>query len=468
VIIEEMSVFADEDRYILKPETNPYYQIRQTYYQMAKVHVFKLNVQKVEKLVQTAIKITVESQGDENELFVANCYRLLKEVQGKIYSQRNKEAINEAQKALDKAVAIIDTIVGSDKPNYIRARAMLAQGDIYVTQKKIDEAEKVVLGAQRMIGEIFSDNHPVILEFNANLVDVYSNKNDEADKLKTVQISEKNIEIAHQFYGTQSMFVIKHELALGSNKISNLMLQEAQDNIANIRKIVQHYHDDNPRDLMNQYLFLGQILVAITLMSTTSADSADRILSYVMMKQLEYVEGNRTHPFLEQVVTNLAILKRSQQDFNLSLQLFEQLRKIQEAAYGPESEVLIYTYKNIGVCYLAIAVPEKAEEYYLKALDLMSMINSGEKEVDEELLKDDREQLASIYFNLYLSSIQNDDKEKAKEYIMKALELNKLIHGVNSLQVSNGHFINAQLSLRFGKADEAIAEMLEAMNIFDH
>ena len=88
-----------------------------------------------------------------------------------------------------------------------------------VTLKKIEEGEKIVLAAQRMIGEIFSDNHPVILEYNANLVDVYSNKQGEADKAKTVQISEKNLEIAKQFYGPDSMFIIKYELALGSNKI---------------------------------------------------------------------------------------------------------------------------------------------------------------------------------------------------------------------------------------------------------
>jgi hypothetical protein len=44
----------------------------------------------------------------------------------------------------------------------------------------------VILESQRMIGEIFSDNHPVILEFNANLVDVYSSKPEESDKLKTL------------------------------------------------------------------------------------------------------------------------------------------------------------------------------------------------------------------------------------------------------------------------------------------
>lgn len=175
------------------------------------------------------------------------------------------------------------------------------------------------------------------------------------------------------------------------------------------------------------------MLVAITLMSTTSADSADRILTYVMMKQFEYVNGNRDHPFLEQTVTNLAILKRTQQDFRYALQLFEQLRRIQEAAYGVDNEAIIYTYKNVGVCYLALGIPERAEEYYLKALNLMSLITDAEGNKEEEAFKEDKEQLASIYFNLYLSAMSNEDREKAKEYNGKAMALNKEIHGVDSL-----------------------------------
>ena len=42
--------------------------------------------------------------------------------------------------------------------------------------------------------------------------------------------------------------------------------------------------------------------------------------------------------------------------------------------YGPDSEVLIYTYKNIGICYLALGIPERSEEYYLKALTIMSKL----------------------------------------------------------------------------------------------
>lgn len=102
-----------------------------------------------------------------------------------------------------------------------------------------------------MIGEKYSDNHPCIIEFNSNLVEVYSNKTDEADKLKTVQIAEKNLEIAKKYYGEENIYTLKHELALASNKIGSLQLAEAQENIANMRKIVQRFHGDNPRELMN-------------------------------------------------------------------------------------------------------------------------------------------------------------------------------------------------------------------------
>ena len=101
--------------------------------------------------------------------------------------------------------------------------------------------------------------------------------------------------------------------------------------------------------------------------------------------------------------------------------------------YGESNEVLIYTYKNIGLCYLALSVPEKAEENYLKALDLMKVLKVEHPAQDVELLKEDNEQMAAIYFNLYLSSVANNEKEKAKAYNLKALELNTVLYGLNSL-----------------------------------
>ena len=62
-----------------------------------------------------------------------------------------------------------------------------------------------------------------------------------------------------------------------------------------------------------------------------------------------------------------------------------------------------------------MGIPEKSEEYYLKALTLMEQMQSESDSVtDPELLKEDREQMASIYNNLYLSSVTNNEKDKAK------------------------------------------------------
>jgi len=44
-----------------------------------------------------------------------------------------------------------------------------------------------------MIGSLYSENHPCILDFNSNLVEIYSSMQDDEQKKKTVQITEKNL-----------------------------------------------------------------------------------------------------------------------------------------------------------------------------------------------------------------------------------------------------------------------------------
>ena len=41
----------------------------------------------------------------------------------------------------------------------------------------------------------------------------------EERKKKTVQITEKNLEIAKEFYDEDSLFILRHHLAAASNKI---------------------------------------------------------------------------------------------------------------------------------------------------------------------------------------------------------------------------------------------------------
>lgn len=179
-------------------QDSAYIQVRDIYFQLGKIFVFKLKEQDAVSCFEIARDITQRAFLVENDrhLFIANCYRFIKEAYLKVHSQRNKQALEKAEEANKKTLAIIQCIIGEDKPNYLLARALLGEGEILVSQKKVDEAEKVVLKAQTMIGTQFSENHPCIIDFNSNLVEVYSNKTNEGEKAKTVQVATKNLEIA--------------------------------------------------------------------------------------------------------------------------------------------------------------------------------------------------------------------------------------------------------------------------------
>lgn len=95
-------------------------------------------------------------------------------------------------------------------------------GEVFLDKKQLEQAEKYMLESQRIIGEIFSDNHPIIIEFNSNLIELYSSKDSELERQKCVQIAERNLEIAKQYYGYRSIYCLKQELGACSNMINCL------------------------------------------------------------------------------------------------------------------------------------------------------------------------------------------------------------------------------------------------------
>ena len=44
-----------------------------------------------------------------------------------------------------------------------------------------------------MIGEKFGDNHPIMINFNSNLIEVYSQMENEEKKQRCLQIADKNL-----------------------------------------------------------------------------------------------------------------------------------------------------------------------------------------------------------------------------------------------------------------------------------
>ena len=77
----------------------PEMQIRNTYYQLGKIYVYKLKVNEASTALKEAVDITVEILGQGNNsnlIYLSKCYALVKEVHLKAYSQRNPSALDEA------------------------------------------------------------------------------------------------------------------------------------------------------------------------------------------------------------------------------------------------------------------------------------------------------------------------------------------------------------------------------------
>lgn len=55
----------------------------------------------------------------------------MKEAYLKVFSSRKKDAINDAEKAAERAIEIVQKVVG-DKANYHMAKALLGRGDIMI------------------------------------------------------------------------------------------------------------------------------------------------------------------------------------------------------------------------------------------------------------------------------------------------------------------------------------------------
>ena len=77
------------------------------------------------------------------------------------------------------------------------------------------------------------------------------------------------------------------------------------------------------------------------------------------------------HPFLEQTYLNIAIFNRSMKKYADALMMWKRLEALQVDLYGEDSITHLYTWKNIGTCYLGIGKSEEARKYFQDCIDLV-------------------------------------------------------------------------------------------------
>jgi len=95
------------------------------------------------------------------------------------------------------------------------------------------------------------------------------------------------------------------------------------------------------------------------------------IYTFVIGAQVKYCKLNMKHPFLESTYLNIAIFNRTMKKFGDSLMMWKRLEALQKSLYGNDSMSLLYTYKNIGTCYLGIGNSEDARKYFKDCIELI-------------------------------------------------------------------------------------------------
>ena len=89
---------------------------------------------------------------------------------------------------------------------------------------------------------------------------------------------------------------------------------------------------------------------------------------------------------------NVAIFNRTMKAFGESLMMWKRLEALQKDVYGNDVMSLLYTFKNIGTCYLGIGQSDSARKYFRDCIELIQNAKCDHEK--EETKFKDKEELA--------------------------------------------------------------------------
>jgi tetratricopeptide (TPR) repeat protein len=216
----------------------------------------------------------------------------------------------------------------------------------------------------------------------------------------------------------------------------------------------------------NQFFFLASTLLGVVCYSNGNFEQAHLFFSGTMNKQLRYVEEEKDHPFLEQTFMHLALLYKALRRIQESLGMWELLLGVHKRTYGDKQYYLASDFKNIGTCLLGLNNPEEAIENFLKA-ELYCKEAIETENLSEDEIKEERVNLATVYFSIYLAYMALEKLDLALFYNEKSYEVNILIYGPDDLNVANNYYLGAQIYMKLLKMEEAVQSVEKCNEIMD-
>ena len=97
-------------------------------------------------------------------------------------------------------------------------------------------------------------------------------------------------------------------------------------------------------------------------------------LGQTFEKQLEYAEGDKNHPFLEEVVSIFASYFESMNAFQNALLMWSKYLRIQQNLFGEDREQMITTYKKMATLATSIGQPSIGQKYLDNAQEILRKV----------------------------------------------------------------------------------------------
>jgi tetratricopeptide (TPR) repeat protein len=139
---------------------------------------------------------------------------------------------------------------------------------------------------------------------------------------------------------------------------------------------------------------------------------------------------------------------------------------LQKDLYGDRSPVLLFTWKNIGTCYLGIGQSDQALKYFVDCIGLLQELPVDD---DKEAVKTkDKVELMSLKQNLYLTHATDRNFELALEMAESCIELSADLYGPRSKKLSAKLYQKATSLLQLGKKEEAVEAIKKSIEIYEN
>lgn len=101
--------------------------------------------------------------------------------------------------------------MGEESKNYLKAKAKVALGKVYLAKKDQDKGETLINMAADSIKEEYGADHPLLAcKFNQSCVEALNTRAESTERHKLIaDLCKNSVEISTSHYGSESIFMVR-------------------------------------------------------------------------------------------------------------------------------------------------------------------------------------------------------------------------------------------------------------------